>query len=145
LLEKNPWLGGKAALWEEQGFRFDMGPTILTLPSVLARIFDEAGRRRDDYLDLVRIDPQWRSFFADGTTLDLCADIDRMSADLDGFVPGAGAGYRRFQELSERLHDISERFYFWRPVGGLRDMLSIPGALRPSILGDLLALRGGRS
>jgi phytoene desaturase len=145
LLERNSWLGGKAAVHEEQGFRFDMGPTILTLPSVLARIFGEAGRRRDDYLDLVRIDPQWRSFFADGTTLDLCADIDRMSADLDGFAPGAGAGYRRFQELSARLHDISERFYFWRPVGGLRDMLSIPGALRPSILGDLLALRGGRS
>ncbi len=145
LLERNPWLGGKAAVHEEQGFRFDMGPTILTLPSVLARIFREAGRRLEDYLDLVRIDPQWRSFFTDGTTLDLCADIDRMSDDLDDFAPGTGAGYRRFQELSARLHDVSERFFFWRPVGGLRDMFSIPGALRPSILGDLLALRGGQS
>ncbi len=39
LFEKSPWLGGKAAVLQEQGYRFDMGPTILTLPSVLKRIF----------------------------------------------------------------------------------------------------------
>ena len=44
LFERNPWLGGKAAVLSERGFRFDMGPTILTLPSVLGRIFAEAGR-----------------------------------------------------------------------------------------------------
>src|SRR5271165_2283852 len=104
LLEKNPWLGGKAALWEERGLRFDMGPTILTLPSVLARIFDEAGRRLDDYLELVRIDPQWRSFFSDGATLDLQADVDQMCAGLSAVSPGTGQGYRRFLEHSARLH-----------------------------------------
>ena len=41
LFEKSPWLGGKAAVLEGEGFRFDMGPTILTLPSVLRRIFGE--------------------------------------------------------------------------------------------------------
>ena len=45
LFERSHWLGGKAAVLEADGFRFDMGPTILTLPSVLARIFAEAGRR----------------------------------------------------------------------------------------------------
>ena len=63
LFERSHWLGGKAAVLEVDGFRFDMGPTILTLPSVLARIFAEAGRRLDDYLELVRIDPQWRLVF----------------------------------------------------------------------------------
>ena len=138
LLEKNPWLGGKAALWEEQGFRFDMGPTILTLPSVLARIFDEAGRRLDDYLELVRIDPQWRSFFTDGTTLDLMADIDQMSAGLEAYARGTGPSYRRFMEHSARLHRISDRFFFWRPVGGLRDMFDIKTAFEPSLLPDSL-------
>ena len=50
LFERNDWLGGKAAVLEGEGFRFDMGPTILTLPSVLDRIFREAGRRRADML-----------------------------------------------------------------------------------------------
>jgi phytoene dehydrogenase-like protein len=75
VFEKNPWLGGKAAVLEEQGFRFDMGPTILIQPSVLRRIFCEAGRNMNDYLDMVRLDPQWRCFFDDGTVLDLKDDL----------------------------------------------------------------------
>lgn len=59
LFEKNPWLGGKAAVLLEGGFRFDMGPTILLMPSVLERIFAEAGRELKDELDLVPLDPQW--------------------------------------------------------------------------------------
>jgi diapolycopene oxygenase len=145
LFERNDWLGGKAAVLEADGFRFDMGPTILTLPSVLSRIFAEAGRRQGDYLELVKIDPQWRSFFADGTTLDLRADVGRMSAGLDAFTPGAGAGYRRFMEHSARLHQVSDRFFFWRPVGGLRDMFDVKTAFEPSLLLDLLALNPGRS
>ena len=58
LFEKSAWLGGKAAVLSEAGFRFDMGPTILTMPSVLRRVFSEADRRMEDYLDLVRLDPQ---------------------------------------------------------------------------------------
>ena len=61
LCDKNPWVGGKAAVLAEQGFRFDMGPTILTIPGVLKRIYAEAGRELEDHLDLVPLDPQWRS------------------------------------------------------------------------------------
>jgi phytoene dehydrogenase-like protein len=74
LFEKNPWLGGKAAQLEEGGYRFDMGPTILTMPRVLERIFAEAGRKLSDYMELVRLDPQWRCFYDDGTVLDLRDD-----------------------------------------------------------------------
>ena len=63
LLEKNEWVGGKAAEHRRDGFRFDMGPTILTLPSVLKRIFEEADRKLEDYLELLPLDPQWRCFF----------------------------------------------------------------------------------
>jgi hypothetical protein len=81
-VRKNEWLGGKAAVLEQDGFRFDMGPTILTLPSVLKRIFAEADRDIADYLDLIPLDPQWRSFFDDGTTLDLVANVEQMRSRL---------------------------------------------------------------
>jgi len=58
VFEKNAWLGGKAAVLSRQGFRFDMGPTILIQPSVLQRIFREAGREMSDYLPMLQIDPQ---------------------------------------------------------------------------------------
>lgn len=145
LFETNPWFGGKAAVHEDQGFRFDMGPTILTLPSVLRRIFAEAGRRLEDYLDLRRLDPQWRCFFTDGTSLDLFENVERMARTLDAFAPGTGSGegYRRFLELSARLDDISQRYFFYKPIGGLADMFEWRTAAKASTLGDVFRMRMG--
>lgn len=145
LLEKNGWVGGKAAVLEEGGFRFDMGPTILTVPRVLRRILAEAGCDLDRELELVRLEPQWRCFFDDGTVLDLSENIGAMAAELDRLTPdrGAGEGYRRFQALSERLHGISERFFFWKSVEDLGDTLKFRDSMNTSTLSDVLALRMG--
>lgn len=145
LFEKSPWLGGKAAVLSEAGFRFDMGPTILTMPDILRRVFAEAGRRLEDYLDLVRLDPQWRCFFTDGSALDLVADVESMSATLDAYAPGSGSGYREFQALSDRLHRISDDYYFWKSIGGIGDMIDLKAGFSPKVLGDVLSMRMGRS
>ncbi len=147
LFERNDWLGGKATQLEGGGFRFDMGPTIVTIPSVLRRIFSEAGRRMEDYLELIRLDPQWRCFFDDGSVLNLNQNPAAMAATLDQFAPGknSGAGYLDFMKLSHRLNDISHRFFFDKPIGGLRDMFDFKTALDPKVLGDVLAMRMGRS
>jgi diapolycopene oxygenase len=147
LYDKNAWLGGKAAVLHEGGFRFDMGPTILTVPAVLARIFAEAGRDLNDYLDLRRLDPQWRCFFDDGARIDLLENIPAMTDAMDRFAPGSGAGegYRRFQEISAHLHDVSNRFFFWKPVEDLFDTIDIRANLNPATLRDVLSLRMGSS
>ena len=145
LFEKNDWLGGKAAVLEERGFRFDMGPTILTVPRVLHRIFDEAGVRLQDELDLVRLDPQWRCFFEDGTVLDLEENVQSMAGRIGSFTGAEddARGYRDFLALSERLHGISEKFFFWRSVEDLQDTMDLKGSLNLSTLRDVLALRMG--
>src|SRR5512135_2752417 len=94
LFERNQWLGGKATVVEGAGFRFDAGPTIVTIPSVLRRVFSEAGRRMEDYLELVRLDPQWRCFFEDGSVLNLLQDPSRMAFELGDFAPGTNSGQR---------------------------------------------------
>jgi len=152
LLDKNDWVGGKAAEHAAEGYRFDMGPTILTLPSVLKRVFAESGRRMEDYLDMVPLDPQWRCFFegpttADNTVLDLVANVDAMRKNLDAFT-GSGAsgqGYERFIKVSEQLHGVSDRFFFWRSIGGLADTMEVGGAFSAAVLKDVLSLRMGRS
>lgn len=143
LLEKNAWLGGKAAVLEEDGFRFDMGPTILTVPRVLARIFGEAGRRLEDELDLVRLDPQWRCFFEDGSVLDLRENPAVMRLELDKFAPGNARGYLEFLQIAERLSGISDRFFFWKAVEDLKDTMD--GKMSWATLKDVLALRMHRS
>ncbi len=147
LCERNAWVGGKAAVLAEQGFRFDMGPTILTIPRVLKRIYEEAGRDLASALDLVPLDPQWRSFFTDGTTLDLVSDVAEMRAILDGYAPGSGsgAGYGRFMELAERLHKLSDDFFFWRSVGGLKDMFDPRRTMTLAMVKEVMGMRPGHT
>ena len=147
LLEKNEWLGGKAAVLNQDGFRFDMGPTILTLPSVLHRIFSEAGKKVEDYMQLVALDPQWRCFFQDGSVLDLVADLEKMKENLRSFSkePKVAEGYERFISISKQLHDVSKKFFFWRSIGGIGDTMEVGGAFSLTVLRDVMSLRMGQS
>jgi phytoene desaturase len=143
VFEKNPWLGGKAAPLQEQGFRFDMGPTILIQPSVLRKVFEEAGRTMEDYIPMVRLDPQWRCFFEDGSRIDLRDNAAEMAAELDRIWPKMGAGYLKFLEQSEQLHSISDRFFFWRSIGSMRDTMDVKGAFDLKVLRDVMRMRLG--
>lgn len=147
VVEKNEWIGGKAAVLEKDGFRFDMGPTILTVPSVLKRIFSEAGKQMEDYLELLPLDPQWRCFFTDQTCLDLVANLEQMKAKLNEFCKddSVAIGYEKFMKISERLHDVSDRFFFWKSVGSISDTFDFKNTFNASVLGDLLSLRMGRT
>jgi phytoene desaturase len=143
LFEKNPWLGGKAAVLEQDGFRFDMGPTILTVPRVLDRIFAEAGRDMRQALDMRRLDPQWRCFFDDGSQLDLHENISRTAGDIAEFAPGSQDGFRAFMKLAEKLHEVSEKFFFWRSVEDISDTLDLKKNMDLATLRDVLSLRMG--
>jgi diapolycopene oxygenase len=145
VFEKNSWLGGKAAQLREQGFRFDMGPTILIQPSVLRKIFAEAGKNLNDYVDMVRLDPQWRCFFEDGATIDLLDDMGKMSADLDKRFPGMGTKYKQLMDLSEELHTISDKFFFWKSVGSIKDTFDVGGAFDIKVLRDVMKMRMGKT
>ncbi|MGF1450636.1 MAG: phytoene desaturase family protein [Opitutales bacterium] len=145
LFEKNSWLGGKAAVLEDGGYRFDMGPTILTLPSVLRRIFAEAGRDLDAYLDLRRLDPQWRCFYTDGSVLDLNDSTKQTANNLRGIGADEASveGYEQFLRYANRLDQISQKYFFWKPVGGVADTINFTGFGDSQVLADLLSMRMG--
>lgn len=146
LFDKNPWLGGKAAILNENGFRFDMGPTILLMPSVLRRIFDEAHRNLEDYLTLVKLEPEWRCFFQDGSQLDLVSRTHDMAANLRTFAGNATAdGYTRFMAMSHHLRDISDQYFFWKPIGSMFDMMEPGKSFNLKTLKDVMALRMPRT
>ena len=145
VFEKNSWLGGKAAVLEENGYRFDMGPTILICPSVLRKIFSEAGKKLSNYLDLAPLEPQWRCFFEDNTKLDLYGDKPAMERELGQFAPKTVDGYQKFLSTSEELHGISDRFFFWRSIGSMRDTFDTGSALNLSLLRDVSRMKLGQT
>lgn len=141
LFERRPTTGGKAGRLEVDGYSFDVGPTIVTLPSVLRRILAEAGRRLEDRLELVALSPQWRAFFPDGATLDLVPEVEAMAGRIEAMAGvAAGRGYAQLLARARRLHEVSAAYAFWRPIGGLSDVLRLREPGRGGLLHALAAV-----
>ncbi len=143
LIEKNDHLGGKMNVLSEKDFHFDMGPTILTLPHVIAGIIERTGRTVADYLELVNLDPQWRCHFEDRTVIDLHQDPMVMAEAMDQQFPAAkpGSGYREFIEYSRRMYRLSEKVFFYRDLGSALDMMRQTSPNDLGLLRDVLAMR----
>lgn len=111
IFEKNGQMGGKLNQLEAEGFRFDLGPSILTLPHIFERLFERSGRKMSDYIPVRALRPHWRNFFEDGTVVDLTPEPDRMAEEARkaGEDPAAVA---RFLEYSGKLYDLVNAGYF---------------------------------
>ncbi len=103
VVEKRDRPGGRAYVYEENGFRFDGGPTIITAPQLLEDIFAKAGRRLSDYVRLVRCDPFYRIFDADGGHFDYNDDEDFILAEIARRNPADREGYLAFLEAARRI------------------------------------------
>ncbi|RMH30450.1 MAG: phytoene desaturase [Planctomycetota bacterium] len=143
LIEANTHLGGKMNVLSEAGFTFDMGPTILTLPEVLCGIIRRSGRRVEDLIDLVRLDPQWRCHYEDGTVLDLKDGVDEMATYLDEVFQGSGAGaeFRSFLAYARRMNRLSRSVFFYRDLGNVMDVIRASPKSDPAVMWDAMAMR----
>lgn len=143
VIETNEHLGGKMNVHSEDGFTFDMGPTILTLPEVLCGIIRRTGSSVPDHIELVRLDPQWRCHFDDKTVLDLHQQVDEMAGYLETQLPGtdAASGYRSFIDYSRRMNRLSRSVFFYKDVGGIRDVMRSTPAMDKQIMSDAMAMR----
>lgn len=107
LLEQQPALGGKMGEFTAQGFRWDTGPSVITMRPVFESLFACAGRRLEDYLDLVPIDPLTRYFFPDGSIVNLTRDWPSLAAQIATLHPQDVAGYLDFLAYAAELYRIT--------------------------------------
>ncbi|MDH5255253.1 MAG: phytoene desaturase family protein, partial [Gammaproteobacteria bacterium] len=103
LLEKRERPGGRAYVYEQDGFTFDAGPTVVTAPNAIDELFELSGRSTGDYVDLLPVDPFYRLVWPDGVTLEYNADADAVSSAIARISPRDVEGYRRFLKFSEAV------------------------------------------
>lgn len=96
VFEKRSSVGGRAYQLVKDGYTFDMGPSLVTAPSIIRKVFEAAGKRMEDYLDLVPLDPFYRIYFHDKTFMDYTGDPARMKQEMAKFDPRDAAQYDRF-------------------------------------------------
>jgi phytoene desaturase len=128
VFDKNAEVGGRMSTVRAGDVRWDVGPTLIMMPDVLRELFAAAGRRLEDYVDLVRVDPYYRVAFEGGGHLDFTGSLPAMVANVEAAEPGGGAGYLRYLGEAERLYRLTRPALIERTFRGARDL---PGVLLP--------------
>ena len=103
LFEKRDRLGGRAYVYQQDGFTFDAGPTVVTDPSALEELFTLSGAKLSDYVELLNVDPFYRLLWEDGYTFDYCSDEAGLLEQIRAKNPPDAEGYQRFHEYSLEL------------------------------------------
>lgn len=134
VLERNEQCGGKLSIRERDGFMFDTGPSLLTLPTLIDEVFRLAGTSLNHEVALTRLDPTFRYFWPDASTVTFRNDPIDTAEALDGFAPGSGAEYLSYLERARDIWRISERTFFVgdmsSPLSLLRRMKSVRDPIR---------------
>lgn len=105
IIEKRDKLGGRAYVYEKNGFKFDGGPTVITAPFMFDEIFEAAGKKREDYFKLVPCDPFYRIFDHEGKGFDYNSDHDFILSEIKKRSPGDVQGYEKFIKTTKPIFE----------------------------------------
>ena len=125
LLEQRDKPGGRAYVYEDQGFTFDAGPTVITDPSALEELFTVAGKRLSDYVELLPVAPFYRLCWEDGSHFDDANDQDAIDRQIHARNPADVEGYRRFLDYSRAVFDEGYLKLGAVPFLSFRDMVQV--------------------
>ncbi len=135
VFEQNDQVGGKMGQLSQAGYRWDTGPSVITMRPVLEELFAAAGRRLDDYLSLQPVEPLTRYFYPDGAILDASRDLAKMAAQIAALDERDVEGYLAYLAYAARLHRITGPTFIydqpptWRSFGRVSplDALKVDG------------------
>ncbi len=124
IIEKQATVGGRTTTLEQDGFRFDLGPTFFLYPRVLAEIFTSLGRNLWSEIPMKRLDPQYRVSFGAGGHIDATPDIESMERQIAALAPQDVGGLTRYMR-DNRAKLARFRPILESPFGGLRDLMRL--------------------
>lgn len=125
VVERETIPGGRAGLWESDGYRFDTGPTVMTMPGLIADAFACVGEEMADWLELEPVAPLYRTYFPDGSRLDVHSDREQMAAEIASVIgPAEAAGYERFVDYVSTLYSLEMNAFIDRNIDSPFDLLT---------------------
>jgi len=136
IIEKRDKLGGRAYVYEQDGFIFDGGPTIITAPWLINEIYEFAGKKPDDYINLVKIDPFYNIRFPDGAVFNYNDDKENLLDQIRKFNPNDVEGYQRFSKDLGEIYRVGFELID-QPFTNVWDMVKV--------VPEMIKLRSDRS
>ncbi len=125
VVEREPVPGGRAGRLTIGGYEFDTGPTVLTMPELIDEALAAVDESIGDWLDLSPVDPAYRAYFPDGSTLDVLTHTARMAGEISRVCgPREADGYLRFVEYARGLWQLQRRDFIERNLDSPADLLT---------------------
>ncbi|MGB0508401.1 MAG: phytoene desaturase family protein [Schleiferiaceae bacterium] len=140
VLEKNDSLGGRARVWETEGFKFDMGPSWYWMPDVFERYFKSFGYDVSDLYELVRLDPSYRVVFGPNDHEDQSANMAELEAMFDRLDPGSSKRLRTFLAEAAYKYEVGIKDLVHKPSRSLlefADFRILKGLFQLDLLKDM--------
>ena len=125
LCERGPTPGGKMNTLVCDGFRFDTGPSLITMPWIFEETYAAAGERMSDHVELVRMHPLSTNVFADGVRFDTSSSMPALLETVRRHAPGDEAGLLRFLGVGARVFELSQGTFFRQAPGEPPDMTAL--------------------
>jgi phytoene desaturase len=129
VIERNQEVGGRARVWETEGFVFDMGPSWYLMPEIFENFFNEFGKSVADYYELMRLDPNYRIFFGADDIVDITADLEPNLTTFEGFEEGGAAKLQEYLDRSEETYEYMMKGIMYKDLDSLWSMFS-PSLIR---------------
>lgn len=129
IIEKNMHFGGKLNRHSQDGFGFDLGPSLLTMPEVFEKLFKRSNYSFQDYVTLDEIKLQWRTFFTDDQIIDLYSDLNLMKENNPNLSDKDIKELHNFYEYAKKLDSITQLGYFNAGLDRLTDIIKFHGPL----------------
>ncbi|MDI9881755.1 phytoene desaturase family protein [Flectobacillus longus] len=125
ILEKNGMAGGRARVFEAEGFTFDMGPSWYWMPDIFDNYFAKFNKKTSDYYDLVRLDPSYAVILEGNETIALPAGVDKLEALFEEMESGSGAKFREFLRQAEYKYEVGINQFVWKPSRSISEFVSV--------------------
>jgi phytoene desaturase len=126
VIERESIPGGRAGRISDRGYEFDTGPTVLTMPDLIADAFDCLGENMNDWLTLEPIAPLYRAFYQDGSVLDVHSDATAMAAEIEKVIGASEAdGYLKYVDFVTDLYKYEMKTFIDRNIDSPLDLLSM--------------------
>ncbi len=122
IFEKNECPGGKIGQIKAKGFRFDTGPSLLTMPAVLDELFAKCGQQLEDYLNLLQLDPITRYFYNDETIFNSYQSTSASLREIQQIAPEDIKAYRQFLNHCAHLYNRIEEPFLRNPLYNFADL-----------------------
>ncbi len=125
VLEKNEQLGGRASIWKEKGFTFDMGPSWYWMPDIFERFFNDFDKKVTDYYTLEKLSPAYRVYFGNKDWVDIPDNLKDIISTFEKIEPGIGKRLLSFMNHAKENYHLAMRDLVYQPGQSITELINI--------------------